>query len=357
MARKKQGSICKKGNIYYAVLAIGSKRKWIKGGDTVKDAQRVLSENLIAVEDGIFRDIKKTTFREFGQIWIDGYVKSNIKETSHTEYSNVVGRLTKHFNDALLQNITGVHIQSFIAKRMKEIQPSTVQRETIILKQMLKYAYQMGYAKRNPGEFIKNPRKPKKEKSILDVNEAYRLLDKMDPHYRTATLMAILTGVRANELWGLTWDTIDFDNNMIHLKHSLWHGKLYEPKTATSNRRVDIPSSLTLELKKWKLQCPANDMNLVFPARYGHPVIHNRFTETHFKRALTKAELKHVTWHSLRHTNASIRIRSEQNPKYISQQLGHAGIEITYNLYGHLFNDAEFSRSQVAKFENNFSVR
>jgi hypothetical protein len=32
MARKKQGSIVTKGNKYYAVVAIGSKRKWIKGG-------------------------------------------------------------------------------------------------------------------------------------------------------------------------------------------------------------------------------------------------------------------------------------------------------------------------------------
>jgi len=60
-----RGSICKKGNKYYAVLAIGSKRKWIKGGDTIKDAERVLNENLPTVQDGTFKDIKKTTFREF----------------------------------------------------------------------------------------------------------------------------------------------------------------------------------------------------------------------------------------------------------------------------------------------------
>ena len=100
MARKKQGSIVKKGSKYYAVLTIGSKRKWIKGGDTVKDAQRVLNENLVAVENGTFRDIKKTTFREFGKIWLDSYVQSNIKETAHYQYAFVVSRLTQHFGDA-----------------------------------------------------------------------------------------------------------------------------------------------------------------------------------------------------------------------------------------------------------------
>jgi integrase len=352
-----RGSIVKKGNKYYAVLAIGSKRKWLKGGDTVKDAERVLNDNLPTAQDGIFQDIKKTTFREFGQTWLDSYVKTNIKETSHPEYKNVVGRLTTHFNDALLQNITGAHIQNFIGKRLKEVQPSSVQRETIILKQMFKYGYEMGYTKRNPGEFVKNPRKPKKDKTILDISEAYLLLDNIDAHYRVATLSTVLTGLRANELWGLTWDNIDFDNNAIHVRHSLCRGKLYEPKTGTSRRKIDVSPTLALELKKWKLQCPVTDLNLVFPSRKGHPVNHSSFVQTCFRKGLHKSKLKHVTWHSLRHTNASIRIRSEQNPKYISQQLGHSGIEITYNLYGHLFNDAEFSRSQVAKLDNTFYGR
>ena len=209
----------------------------------------------------------------------------------------------------------------------------------------------------NAGEFIKNPRIPKNEVTILDVSEAYKLLDKMHPHYRVAVLTAILTGLRANELWGLTWNDIDFNNSAIHVKHSLWNGKLYEPKTETSKRKVDIPGSLALELKKWKLQCPVNNLNLVFPTQRGLPVIHNNFVSCCFKPALEEAGLKPVKWHSLRHTNASIRIRGEQNPKYLSEQLGHSSIKITYDLYGHLFNDAEFSRSQVAKLEHTFYGR
>jgi integrase len=352
-----RGSVVKKGNKYYAVLAIGSKRKWIKGGDTRKDAERVLNENLPSVQDGTFRDIKKVTFREFGKIWIDSYVKTNIKETGYPEYVYIVGRLTRHFNDAPLQSITGAHLQAFIAKRLTEVQASTTQRETIILKEILKHAYQWGYTKRNPGEFIKNPRKPKKEKQILDIAEAYKLLDHIDPYYRVATLTAILTGVRPNELWGLTWDNIDFNNNMIRLKHSLWRGKLYEPKTKKSIRKIDISATLALELKKWKLQCPTTDLNLVFPSRCGRPVTHNNFAKIYFKKALTNAELKPVTWESLRHTNTSIRIQSGQNPKYLSEQLGHSSIKITYDVYGHLFNDAEFSRSQVEKLENSFYGR
>lgn len=352
-----RGSICKKGNTYYAVLAIGSKRKWIKGGPTKKDAERELNANLPAVQEGTFRDIKKITFREYSKIWFESHVKANVKETVHDDYAYTIARLLKHFGDAPLQNITGAHIQAFIAKRMKEIQVSSVQHEVIILKEMLKHAYQWGYTKRNPGEFIKNPRVTKKKVSILDLSEVNKLIDNVHEHYHVAVLTASLTGLRANELWGLTWNDIDLNNNIIHVRHSLFKGKLYEPKTETSRRNVDISSSFALEFKKWKLQCPASELNLVFPSRRGLPVNHGKFVRNYFKPALVKAGLESVKWHSLRHTNASIRIKSEQNAKYLSSQLGHSSIQITYDLYGHLFNDAEFSRSQVEKLENAFYGR
>jgi len=352
-----RGSIAKKGNTYYAVIAIGSKRKWIKGGETRKDAERTLNENLPDAQEGQFRDIKKVTFGEFGKIWLDSYVAGNIKITVQAGYRQLVNRLTDYFGNALVQNITGGHVQGFVTKRLKEVQSSTAQRETIVLKQMLKDAYHWGYTKRNPGEFIKNPRIVKKRVSIIDISEAYKLLEKIDSHYRVAVLTAILTGLRANELWGLTWDDVDLDNNVIHVRHSLWKGKLIEPKTQTSERKVDIPPTLALELKKWKLQFQKNNLNLVFFTRRGLPVIHHNFVKLYFKPALQEAGIRPVKFHSIRHTNASVRIRSEQNPKYLSQQLGHSSIKITYDLYGHLFDDAEFTRSQTEKLENTFYGR
>jgi len=222
---------------------------------------------------------------------------------------------------------------------------------------MLKHAYQWGYTKRNPGEFIKNPRITKKKPTMLDIEEVNLVLDSMHPHYYVAVLTATLTGLRANELWGLTWEDIDLSCHVIHVRHSLWKGRLYEPKTESSKRKIDISHSLAMELKKWKLQCPVNELNLVFPSLRGLPVTHNNFVKCYFEKALREARLNHVKWHSIRHTNASIRIKSEQNAKYLSEQLGHSSIKISYDLYGHLFSDPEFSKKQVAKLEHTFYGR
>ena len=65
---------------------------------------------------------------------------------------------------------------------------------------------------------------------------------------------------------------------------------------------------LVSELKKWKLACPVNEYDLVFPSPEGKLSQHDNVVKRYFKTALTKAKLRTVSFHSLRHSNASIRI-------------------------------------------------
>jgi hypothetical protein len=104
-------------------------------------------------------------------------------------------------------------------------------------------------------------------------------------------------------------------------------------------------------LKKWKLTSPPNDYDLVFPSAQGKLPSHGNITRRHFEPALKRAGLRHVSFHSLRHTNASMRIAAGQNIKYIQTQLGHSSITITLDVYGHLFHDPDFNRQQVKLLE------
>jgi hypothetical protein len=60
--------------------------------------------------------------------------------------------------------------------------------------------------------------------------------------------------------------------------------------------------------------------------------------------------LRHVSFHSLRHTNVALRIEQGQNIKYIQQQLGHASIQTTLDRYGHLIK--EVNTEQAKKLDN-----
>jgi integrase len=94
----------------------------------------------------------------------------------------------------------------------------------------------------------------------------------------------------------------------------------------------------------------------MFPGAEGTITNHDNARNRHFAVALRKANLRHVSFHSLRHTNASMRIQAGQNIKYISSQIGHASTKITLDTYGHLFNDEDFNRSQVALLQATFDV-
>jgi len=68
-----------------------------------------------------------------------------------------------------------------------------------------------------------------------------------------------------------------------------------------------------------------------------------------FIPTLKKAGLRQVSFHSLRHSNASIRIKIGQNLKYLSKQMGHSSAAFTLDVYGHLFaDDQKFLREQAS---------
>jgi integrase len=338
--------------VYYAVLSFpDGKRKWIKG-KTKKDAIRILGEKLGEIEQGTYKEIPKSTFGEFADLWLKSYAETNVKASTFYGYKHKIEtNFRPRWKDFKLSAITTGHLQSYVAERLKSVSPKTVSNDLTVLKEMFKHAFEWGYLKNNPAEHLKRPKYVKAEIEILNPEEVNLLLAKTSNLYRTAFLTSVLTGLRAGELWGLQWGDIDWNAKQVHVRRSLWKGNFQTPKTKNSVRRVDISDHLTHELKKWKLQCPKGEMDLIFLGADGKPSSHDNVARRHFVAALRRGKLRQVSFHSLRHTNASMRILANQNIKYLSQQLGHSSIQITLDVYGHLFNDMDFNRQQVSLLE------
>jgi integrase len=352
------GSIQAKANskgkkTYYAVISFpDGKRKWIKG-ETQKDALRILGEKLGELDRGTYREITKSTFGEFADLWVSSYAESNVKPSTLYGYKHKIETNFKpKWKSLELSSITTGNLQTYVAERLKTVSGKTVSNDLTVLKEMFKHAYEWGYLKNNPAERIKRPKYTRGEVDILNPDEVNMLISKTSDLYRTAFLTSALTGLRAGELWGLQWGDIDWNSKQIHVRRSLWKGNFQTPKTKKSIRKVDISDHLVRELKKWKLQCPIGELDLVFPGADGKPSSHDNVAKRHFNPALRRAGLRQVSFHSLRHTNASMRILANQNIKYLSSQLGHSSIQITLDVYGHLFNDIDFNRQQVDLLES-----
>ena len=93
------------------------------------------------------------------------------------------------------------------------------------------------------------------------------------------------------------------------------------------------------QLKEWKIACPANDLDLVFPNETGGPMNSLNMYNRKWIPALKKAGLFGVRFHDLRHTYASLLIDQDENIKYIQKQMGHSSIKTTLDIYGHLMVD------------------
>lgn len=211
--------------------------------------------------------------------------------------------------------------------------------------------------------------------------ELQAIIAKAKGRWRSVILVAIFCGLRASELRGLRWIDIDFDARQISVaqradaSHRL--GKL---KSKAAYRSIPCPPMVLNALREWKLVCPKRDigkkdasgepvkvLELAFPNGIGKVESHSNLVERGLDPILITAGLTEVRpvldeagkpalddagepktvlagkygMHSLRHACASLWIESGHNPKQIQRLMGHSSIKVTFDVYGHLFADAE----------------
>ena len=74
--------------------------------------------------------------------------------------------------------------------------------------------------------------------------------------------------------------------------------------------RIDLGPSMMNELKKWKIDCLHSELELMFPNQASNPMSQSGMLKRHFFPALKKAGVKRIRFHDLRHTYASLLIKS-----------------------------------------------
>lgn len=347
------GCITKKGNHYYCIIRINNRPKWFRGGKTKKEARRILIQKMHELDTGEYKELKPIGFADFARYWFNKICTIKVKESVQKTYlSTIEHAFIPYFGNRQLKSISLSTIQNYITERFDNhgVVPRTVHNDLVLLKQIFKQAVREGYLKKNPAEYVVKPRIKEekedgevKEIEILKPEEINRfLLEVKKSKYYCFFLMACLTGMRRGELLGLKKTDIDWHNNQIVVRRSMWRGRFTSPKSKYSKRRIDMTPYLAHELKKHLLSSPPSEMDLVFCNNKGKPLAPSSLIRNHFLPALRRAKLRRVTFHSLRHSYASILIEQGLNLKYIQRQLGHSSIKITADLYGHLLSEANY---------------
>ena len=333
-------------------------------GTTKKKATEKLREVEDQLRRGIYLPDKKIpNFKQVAKDWIE----QKIPNLRHSTWSVYEGHTRNHFDDfdpIKINRVTTAKVEKWISTRHNEgMNLATIKKILVTLGQIMAYAVRHGYIDYNPVRDAERPRgngeSEENKIRVLTPPEINLFLEaEKDIKYRTLFILAIFSGARQGELLSLKWSDIEWGNNQIHIQRTFNNDNWYDVKTAASNRKIDIGPSMMAKLKEWKLACPPNDHDLVFPNKAGNPINHNNLIQRHFYPALDKTGLPKIRFHDLRHTYASLLIEQGENIKYIQSQLGHSSPTVTLNVYSHLMksvNQEAALRLENAIFEINGS--
>jgi integrase len=164
----------------------------------------------------------------------------------------------------------------------------------------------------------------------------------------------IFTGLRASELRGLSWPQIDLKAKTLQVdRRADSKNKIGPPKSAAGHRIIPLADVVVSELRKWKLRCPKTELALVFPSERKAVLSHTSLHRLHLWPLQEAAKLKHrYSSHAFRHCAASLWIEQRVSPKRVQAWMGHSSIQVTFDTYGHLFDQADADSAVMDAVQN-----
>jgi integrase len=235
----------------------------------------------------------------------------------------------------------------------------TQQLAGIVLSKALKSAVKLRLVPVNVARDVEKPRPGRKEMQVwskiqVDVFLREAEADRLHALY----VVAIASGMREGELFGLEWSDIDFAAAALSVNRTLEEigGELRtkEPKTAKSRRRIDLPRFAVEALQDHRkaMLAEGHAAGRVFCDQKGGYLrvsnvrrrsflaiigrVNAKATEEAEKVGNQPALLPVIRFHDLRHTAATLLLLQGVHPKVVSERLGHADVTITLNTYSHV---------------------
>jgi integrase len=271
-----------------------------------------------------------------------------------------------------LGDITAYQLDKFKSDRLKaKIAPATVNRDLDRIRAVLSKALEWGLIDVHPARTVKRVKggedsrvrflTPPEEKALRKAltdresdRRARRLSgnawaaerghhgralwkkDDFTDHLSPLVLLALNTGMRRGELFGLSWADVDLCNKVITIRAA----------TAKSQRtrRIPLNAEALDVLKRWKGE--GTPAGLVFPGDEGR-------TMTNINRSwaavVKEAGIANFRFHDCRHHFASRLVMSGSDLYTVKELLGHSDFEMTQR-YAHLA--PEHKAAAVARLDD-----
>ncbi|MCH5586283.1 site-specific integrase [Shimazuella sp. AN120528] len=339
------------------------------GFKTKKEAELACAELITQIEKNEYIEPSKLTFGEFLKDFMENHVRLTIRQST---YESQISVINKHIYPGLghleLQKITPMIIQKFYSNKLREgLSASYIRIMHAIISKTLKTATEWELISKNVSTLLKPPRVENNDVEVWTMTEITQFLSlTKNRKFYIAYALAIFTGMRKGEILGLRWRDCDLDKGQIRIRQTLYKVKgaltFQEPKTRKSKRSISISETVISILKKHraaqnelklKLGNAYRDHDLVVANYNGNPVDLGDINRD-LKYVISKYNLPKIKFHGLRHTHATLLLQLGENPKVVSERLGHAEVGITLNTYSHVLPDMQ--KSLADNFENAIQI-
>jgi integrase len=250
-----------------------------------------------------------------------------------------------------LGRLTPQHFQRLYQEKLAAgLSPTTVSHLHTVLHGALAEAVRWGLVPRNVVALVRPPRKVHVEVVALTVEQARALLAAAaDNRFEALFILALKTGLRRGELLALRWEDVDLDKGVLQVRGTLRRTReglrIGTPKTPASRRKVVLSPASVTALRRHRARQEQEqqaafelwqDLGLVFPNRLGRPMEPRDLLADVYRPLLNRTGLPPVTFHTLRHTAATLLLAEGEHPKVVQELLGHAQVSITLDRYSHM---------------------
>ena len=326
-----------------------------------------VKEQMDTVKAELSYDVEKKqgTLGEAVSIWLKER-SPYWKKTTYAAYLQMVNKhILPRLGDMSLTSLDEEKIEEFILEIRQEKELSNRYQRNVcaLVVRVMKYMKRRHHLK---ADIPENPLSPEKqgakllpgEKNLAVLEQYLTEQARLGEETCLGILTAFYTGLRIGEVCALTWEDIDLEESVIHIRRNLQRVKsddgqknnnteilLQTPKTITSCRVIPIPPVLLPLLEKQR-----QDAGHYLIKGKRKPWAEPRTLQYRFTGILRACGLEHFNFHMLRHAFATHCIAGGFDVKSLSEILGHSSVQVTLNFYVH--SSMQRKRQLMEQFED-----
>ncbi len=248
-----------------------------------------------------------------------------------------------------LKNVSPAMIQNLVDKLHSQGLTRSVSMTRSLLRKAFQDALNLGLVAANPVDRVSQPKTTKKQVEAFTLEEVLTLIQAAPERWRPLLTFAAFSGLRISEVLGLKWEDVDLKRGYVTIRRGLvdieGRSVLQEnTKTEAGARSFTLPTVAADALRSQrKMQLEIRlaagegwqDQGFVFASSTGKAT--GQTTARRAYRAVRDAAgVPKLTFHSLRHTAASIQLASGIPLETVSKRIGHKSRAVTADVYGHM---------------------